>query len=114
LDGLLDIQRGSKKVEDGKSLSDYITEYQIEARNDSIHKFAVAIGVDEAQLRAFMDRGVNQDNINEFGLFDRLKDTVDKSIAKAYFEKIEGQPIKMFKIPAKVDQALRRFILSEG
>lgn len=111
---LLDIQRGSKKVEDGKSLSDYITEYQVEARNDSIHRFAVAIGVDEAQLRAFMDRGVNADNINEFGLFDRLKATVDKEVAKVYFEKIEGQPIKMFKIPAKVDQALRRFILSEG
>ena len=112
---LLDIQRGNKKIEDdGKTLSDYIAEYRVEARNDSIHRFSIAIGVDEAQLRAFMDRGVTADNINEFGLFDRLKSTVDKEVAKAYFEKIEGQEIKMFKIPAKVDQALRRFILSEG
>ena len=34
-------------------------------------------------------------------------------MAKACFEKIECQPIKMFKISAKVDQALRRFYLVE-
>ena len=51
--------------------------------------------------------------ISESGLFDRLKDTVDKEVAKACFEKIECQPIKMFKISAKVDQALRRFYLVE-
>lgn len=112
---LLDIQRGSKKItDDGKTLSDYIAEYRVEARNDSIHRFSEAIGVDETQLRTFMDRGVTAENINEFGLFDRLKDTVNKEVAKAYFEKIEGQPIKAFKIPAKVDQALRRFILGGG
>ncbi len=111
---LLDVQRGNKIVEEDKTLSDYITEYQAEARNDRIHRFALAIGVDEKQLRDFMNRHVTADNINEFGLFDKLKNTVDRDIARSYFERTEGKPIKTFRIPAKVDTILRQFILSGG
>lgn len=111
---LLDVQRGNKIVEDDKTLSDYITEYQAEARNDRIHRFALAIGVDEKQLRDFMNRHVTTENINEFGLFDKLKNTVDRDIARGYFERTEGQPIKPFRIPAKIDTILRQFILSGG
>ena len=111
---LLDVQRGNKTVEEDKTLSDYITEYQAEARNDRIHRFALAIGVDEKQLRDFMNRHVTTENINEFGLFDKLKNTVDRDIARGYFERTEGQPIKPFRIPAKIDTILRQFILSGG
>lgn len=111
---LLDVQRGNKPVEDNKTLSDYITEYQAEARNDRIHRFALAIGVDEKQLRDFMSRHVTTENINEFGLFDKLKNTVDRDIARGYFERTEGKPIKTFRIPAKIDTILRQFILSGG
>ena len=111
---LTDVQQGNIVVEEDKTLIDYINQYQTEAQNDRIHKFASAIGVDETFLRSFMERHVTAGNINEFGLFDRLKATVDKDIAKAYFEKIEGQPIKPFRVPAKLDTALRKFILSGG
>lgn len=111
---LLDVQRGNKTVEDNKTLSDYITEYQAEARNDRIHRFALVIGVDEKQLRDFMNRHVTTENINEFGLFDKLKNTVDRDIARGYFERTEGKPIKPFRIPAKIDTILRQFILSGG
>lgn len=111
---LADVQRGNKIVEEDKTLSDYITEYQAEARNDRIHRFALAIGVDEKQLRDFMNRHVTADNINEFGLFDQLKNTVDRDIARSYFEQTEGKPIKAFRIPAKIDTILRQFILSGG
>lgn len=90
---------------------DYITEYMTRAKNDQIHCFASAIGVDESELRAFLQIKVTEANINEYGRFDRLKATVDSAVAKAYFEKIEGKEIKKFKIPMKVDQALRKFIL---
>ena len=111
---LLDVQRGNKIVEEDKTLSDYITEYQAEARNDRIHRFALAIGVDEKQLRDFMNRHVTAGNINEFGLFDKLKNTVDRDIARSYFERAEGKPVKAFRVPAKVDTILRQFILSGG
>lgn len=111
---LVDVQRGNKIVQEDKALSDYITEYQAEARNDRIHRFALAIGVDEKQLRDFMNRHVTTESINEFGLFDKLKNTVDRDIARGYFERTEGQPIRTYRIPAKIDTILRQFILSGG
>lgn len=44
---LHDVQRGEVVVEDGKTLRDYITEYQYKAKDDQIHSFAVAFGLDE-------------------------------------------------------------------
>ena len=111
---LLDVQRGSKSVEDGKTLSDYIAEYQTEARNDRIHRFAASLGIDETQLRGFMSRNVIAENINDFGLYDKLLANVDTSIAQEYIKKVEGQPVKLFRVPSKVDKLLRQFILSGG
>lgn len=111
---LHDVQTGDVKVEEGKTLRDYITEYMASAKNDQIHRFSVAIGVDESELRSFMQAKVTEANINEFGRFDRLKATVNVDTAKAYFEKVEGAPVKKFKVPMKIDQILRKFILDGG
>lgn len=111
---LHDVQTGDVKVEEGKTLRDYITEYMASAKNDQIHRFSVAIGVDENELRSFMQAKVTEANINEFGRFDRLKATVNVDTAKAYFEKLEGAPVKKFKVPMKIDQILRKFILEGG
>lgn len=111
---LHDVQSGDVIVEDEKTLRDYITEYMTRAKNDQIHRFAVATGVDEAELRAFMQMKVTEANINEFGRFDRLKGTVDRALAKAFIEKLEGSTIKPFQVNMKIDQILRRFILEDG
>lgn len=111
---LHDVQTGDVKVEEGKTLRDYITEYMASAKNDQIHRFSVAIGVDESELRSFMQAKVTEANINEFGRFDMLKATVNVDTAKAYFEKAEGAPVKKFKVPMKIDQILRKFILEGG
>ncbi len=111
---LTDVQQGNIVVEDDKALIDYINLYQADANDDRIHRFSAAIGVDEQLLRAFMERNVADGNMNEYGLFDQLKDTVDKQTAKTYFEKKEGAPVKAFRVPAKVDMELRQFILSGG
>ena len=111
---LHDVQTGDVTVEEGKTFRDYITEYMASAKNDQIHRFSVAIGVDENELRSFMQAKVTEANINEFGRFDRLKATVNVDTAKAYFEKLEGAPVKKFKVPMKIDQVLRKFILEGG
>ncbi|MDO4323152.1 MAG: HsdR family type I site-specific deoxyribonuclease [Lachnospiraceae bacterium] len=111
---LHDVQNGDVTVEDGKTLRDYITEYMTRAKNDQIHRFASAIGVDETELRSFMKLKVSAGNINEFGRFDKLKATVDRTAAKAYLEKIEGKPVKPFQINMKIDQILQKFILQGG
>ena len=61
-----------------------------------------------------MQMKVTEANINEFGRFDRLKGTVDRALAKAFIEKLEGSTIKPFQVNMKIDQILRRFILEDG
>ena len=111
---LHDVQNGDVVVDEGRTLRDYITEYMTSAKNDQIHRFATAIGVDETILRSFMQSKITEANINEFGKFDTLKATVDTEKAKTFLEMIEGKPIKKFQINMKIDQMLRKFILEGG
>lgn len=111
---LHDVQRGDVVVEHGKTLRDYITQYQEHAKNDQIRKFANSIGVNESKLRNFMNLHVTENNINEFGRFDELKASVNRSIAKAYFDKVEDTDIPLRKIQMKVDDVLRRFVIIGG
>ena len=111
---LHDVQRGEVVVEDGKTLRDYITEYQYKAKNDQIHSFAVAFGLDEDLLKNMMQLNLTEANIDEFGRFDKLKQSVNKAAAKAFLEKIEGTVIIPPKVNMKVDKILRKFILTGG
>lgn len=61
-----------------------------------------------------MNSGVNEGNIDDYGRFAALKNTVDKTKAKEYFEKLEGQTIPPFKINIKIHNLLQSFIISGG
>ena len=111
---LHDIERGDVIAEDGKTLRDYITEYQFRAKDDQIHRFATIFGLDEDKLRNMMGLNLNEATINEFGRFDELKKSVDKSKAKAFFEAYERTKLIPPKVNMKTDQLLRQFILTGG
>ncbi len=53
-------------------------------------------------------------NINEFGRFDDLKNTVDIAKLKTYFEKLESNTILDFGVNMKIDQLLQDFIINGG
>lgn len=109
-----DFQRGTVQLEEGKTLRDYVTEYQKRAKDDQIHRFAEALGIDEEQLRDFMQLTITESDINAFGRFDRLVDSVDRAKAKAYFEQEEGHTIPARRVPMKIAEILRRFVLNGG
>lgn len=111
---LHDVESGEVQVEEGKTLKDYITEYQVNAKNDQIHRFAVAVGVDEEKLRAIMAIHATEATINEYGRFDALKASVDMKTAKQYFEAVEGRTLPTFKVNIKLDELLRKFIFADG
>lgn len=111
---LHDIERGDVTAEDGKTLRDYITEYQCRAKDDQIHRFSKVFGLDENKLRNMMAMSLTEANINEFGRFDELKKTVDKGKAKVFFEAKEKTKLIPPKVNMKTDQFLRQFILSGG
>ena len=111
---LHDVQSGNTIIESGKTFRDYITEYQFSAKNNQIHQMAQLLGLDEVKLRKMMNENVTDKNINEYGRFDSLLQSVDKSRAKEYFEKRDNEDIPLFKVNIKVHDLLQRFITSGG
>lgn len=111
---LHDIQRGEISVNEDFTIREHINEYLINAKNDQIHRISLALGVDENSLKNIMSLHLNEKNINEFGRYDELKNTVDKVKAKEYFENTEGVKLIPPKVNVKADNLLREFILSGG
>jgi len=110
---LRDIERGDAVIEAGKTLRDYITEYQVRARNDRIHTVAVIFGLDESKLRSMTNSKLTEANINEYGRFDSLKNTIDKAKARAFFEKQNRKAVSPLQVNMHIDDYLRKFLLDE-
>jgi len=111
---LHDIQSGDVEVITGKTFREYVVDYASGAKDDQIHRLAKALGLDEMMLRKLMAQYVTEDNINEFGRFDALKATIDKSCAHSYFEGITGRKMPIPKVNVKADSLLRDFIFKGG
>jgi len=111
---LHDVQSGNVVEESNKSFREYITDYQSKARNAEIYTLSQLFGLDENKLRAMMNTGLTESNMNEFGRFDDLKSTVDKDKAKEYFEKLEGVIISPKNVNIKVQNLLQKFIVKGG
>ena len=111
---LHDVQSGNISIDPNKTLRDYITEYRFTAKDGEMQKLVLLLGIDEIKLRAMMNTGVTEANINEYGRFDTLKSTVDASRAKAYFESQEGKSLPPFRVNIKAHQLLQEFIINGG
>jgi type I restriction enzyme R subunit len=111
---LRDIQRGDAELKVGETLRDYIIAYQIGEKNAHVMQVAAIFGLDEHLLRELMKYRLTEGNINEFGRFDKLIESVDKVKAQAYFEKIEETAVSPFATSSKVSKLLREFLLNGG
>lgn len=111
---LHDLQRGDAQMIENHSFRDYINTYKNSAENAQLNAVVNALGLDHNLLSALMAGNVNEKNLNNFGRFDALKDTVDKTKAKAYFEKLDGVVISPFKLNIRIDKFLKQFILEQA
>ncbi len=111
---LHDLQRGDAQLVEGHSFRDYINTYKNNAENAQINAIVDALGLDKNLLVALMSDKVDEKNLNNFGRFDALKESVDRTKAKAYFETQEGTSILAFRINIKIDQLLKEFIIKGG
>lgn len=111
---LNDIETGKIAVESGKTFRDYITLYMCNAHNDQIHRLASGLGIDEAKLRTLINLHVDESNINAYGRYDELMNTIDIDDAKNFLEK--RLKIELSKRQARIeaDKLLRRFIFEGG
>jgi type I restriction enzyme R subunit len=111
---LHDLQRGDATLIAGHTFRDYINTYKDNAENAQINAIVNALGLDESLLVSLLSDSVNEKNLNNFGRFDALKDTVDKAKAKVYFEKLDGLSIPPFKLNIRIDQFLKQFIFAQA
>lgn len=110
---LHDLQRGDAQLVEGHTFRDYINIYKNNAENAQINAVINALGLDKELLIALIVDSVNEKNLNDFGRFDALKDSVDKAKAKIYFEKQDGVIIPPFKLNIRIDQFLKQFIFAQ-
>lgn len=111
---LHDVERGDAALEDGMTLRDYITSYARKAKNAQVERVVGALGIDGELLATMAALDLSESNINEFGRFDDLKDSVDKARAKAFFEQKEGKTLPLFKVNTRAAALLKKFILEGG
>lgn len=71
------------------------------------------MGLNESLLREMLALHLTEDNLNEFGRFDQLKECADKAQAKDYFEKKEGKKIPLPMVNVRLDNVLREFLLNK-
>ncbi|HEJ9057601.1 TPA: type I restriction endonuclease subunit R [Serratia fonticola] len=110
---LHDLQRGDAQLVEGYTFRDYINTYKDNAENAQLNTVVNALGLDKGLLIALMADSVNDKNLNDFGRFDALKESVDKAKARTYFEKQDGVTIPLFKLNIRIDQFLKQFILAQ-
>lgn len=111
---LHDVERGEADLVEGKSFRDYITEYQLFAKNKQVIDLHDAIGVDMELLENFLESNVTEKNIDEYGRFGDLEKTVDKDKAKEFIENKKGKKLPMFVVNRDISKLLREFILTGG
>ena len=61
-----------------------------------------------------MTINVREANLNEYGLFDTIKNSVDREKAKTFSEIKLGNTIPAFQLSMKIEKLLKNFILRGG
>ena len=102
------------QLEATRTFRDYLNDYQARARNEKVEGIVRVLGIDVERLNTLVDASTTEANLNEYGRFDELKETIDKQKAKEYFEKSTGEKLSPAKVNIKAASLLRRFILDGG
>lgn len=111
---LTDVRTGRLIVEEGKTFRDYITEYMVNFHKNGIRRFARNMGIDGDLLEKLMESHPTEKDLNNFGRFDQLKETLNISRAKPYLERIYGKLEDEWDVRVSADGCIRNFILSDG
>lgn len=110
---LLDVQSGNLKRPENVTFQELITQRLMAVAKDHVMKLQNAFGLDITLLERIMEQS-NKENLNEYGLYTKLKESIDLEKAKNYFENKTGKPVSTFKMNMLLDELLRKFIQEDG
>ena len=108
---LHDIQSSDLHLEQGKTINDYIAEYQISELKKQIMNLSEATGINASQLINIMSSNVDEKNLNEYSRFENLKLTLNLQKTREFLVRVTGSACPPFLVMPKMDQILRKFIL---
>lgn len=111
---LHDIQSGDAKFEAGKSFKQYIQDMLNMAESNKIRRVVDILGCSEDILRNLFKKGVNEENIFDYGVFEELVNSVDRSKAKIFFEGVYKDKFSDKNLNMYIYDFLKNFILTNG
>ncbi len=108
------VESGEIIVDNSKSFHEYITELHVKYNNDYIHKISNGFGVNEEKFRKLILAGATDKNINVYGRYDDLMDSIDINKAKEYLDERDKKEYTLREVRMKVDEELTQIILNGG
>lgn len=110
-----DLASGSVTLEPGLTIYDYINQYKTKTLSKDIELAVQAFGLNKELLVDLLSMGpITEKNINDFGRYDRLLESVDAQKAKAYLESAMKTKLNVFQYNIQLDKVLRKFLRSGG
>lgn len=108
---LHDIQSGDLRLQTGKTIYDYINDYQKRECDQQVYALSEATGLDLGKLMKLVTENVNEQNIDEQGRFMDLMATLDKDKGVIFIKKVTNKDVKKMFLMSKISNIIRRFIL---
>lgn len=108
---LHDIQRGDLRPEAGKTIQDYINEYQLKELHKQIVILSEATGVNISMMENLMLANPTEENLDDFNRFAELRLTLDQAKTRTFITRVEGVEPKARMVSAKGAKLLKDFIL---
>lgn len=108
---LHDIESGDLRLSPGKTIYDYIIDYQKRECDQQVYTLAEATGLNITKLQELISKDTTEQNINEQGRFDALVQTLDKVKTVDFLKKVTDQDVPKRFVITNISSILRRFIL---
>lgn len=111
---LHDVQTGDATFQEGATFQDYIYQYRNKEKIAQVNKVHKYLGVDEDLMYELLADDITPENINEYGRFDALKNTVVRDQAANYFTRLDGKQVPKFRVNNRVNTLLTQFLVEGG
>lgn len=109
-----DVKSGDAELREGWTLQEYIAHYAVHTQKSQVEKMVSYLGCDEKMLLGFLETEVTEENIDDYGRFSALKESVVAEQASIYFAEVTGRNVTVRERNRMTDEMLRKFVLSGG
>lgn len=108
-----DLQSGDLKIVKESDFNDYINAYSVSELDRQIDSMVKFTGINEEKLRSLLMLKPTENNINEFGRFDSLKESADIDQIIDNLTKVKGSKVPVVKAKIYLDRMIRKFLTND-